>query len=114
MRRQRKRALVVLVTHALDEQHLITIGEYVRTLTSSHLLLCVLLKDTGLTELAGQVPGNDLEAFRTAAAAEILAAQARMVRQLQQAGVLVVETLPTELAAVLINQYLDLKARHLL
>jgi len=112
LRRQRKRALVILVTHALDEQHLITIGEYVRTLTSNHLLLCVLLRDVGLSEAAGQVPTTELEAFRTAAAGEILAAQARMVRQLQDAGVLVVETKPNEVAAVIINQYLDLKARH--
>jgi len=110
--RQRKRALVVLVTHALDEQHLISIGEYVRTLTTNHLLLCVLLRDEGLTNLASEPPNTDLEAFHMAAAAEILAAQGRMVRQLQRAGVLVVETLPGELAAVIINQYLDLKARH--
>jgi len=112
LRRQRKRALVVLVTHALDEQHLISIGEYVRTLTANHLLLCVLLRDEGLTTLASTPPVTELEAFHTAAAAEILAAQGRMVRQLQRAGVLVVETLPGELAAVIINQYLDLKARH--
>ncbi len=112
LRRQRKRALVVLVTHALDEQHLISIGEYARTLTSNHLLLCVLLKDEGLSTLASTPPSTELDAFHAAAAAEILAAQGRMVRQLEQAGVLVVETLPNELAAVIINQYLDLKARH--
>ena len=84
----------------------------VRTLTSNHLPLCVLLRDIGLTEAAAHVPTTELDAFRTAAAGEILAAQARMVRQLQQAGVLVVETMPNELAAVIINQYLDLKARH--
>lgn len=112
LRRQRKRALVVLVTHALDEQHLISIGEYVRTLTNNHLLLCVLLRDEGLTTLASKPPVTELDAFHAAAAAEILAAQGRMVRKLQRAGVLVVETLPGELAAVIINQYLDLKARH--
>ncbi len=112
LRRQRKRALVVLVTHALDEQHLISIGEYVRTLTNNHLLLCVLLRDEGLTSLASVPPTTELDAFHAAAAAEILAAQGRMVRKLQRAGVLVVETLPNELAAVIINQYLDLKARH--
>lgn len=112
LRRQRKRALVVLVTHALDEQHLISIGEYVKTLTTNHLLLCVLLRDEGLTNLASTPPTTELEAFHAAAAAEILAAQGRMVRQLQRAGVLVVETMPGELAAVIINQYLEIKARH--
>ena len=49
-----------------------------------------------------------------AAAAEILAAQARMVAELADRGVLVVQTTPGALSAVVINQYLDVKARHLL
>jgi len=114
MRRQRKRALVVLVTHALDEQHLASLAEYVRPLTANHVLLVALLRDVGLTALAQRPPAGDLETFQTAAAAEILATQARMVRQLRNWGVLVVETSPGELSAVIINQYLDLKARHLL
>ncbi len=112
LRRQRKRALVVLMTHALDEQHLISIGEYARILTSNNLLLCVLLKDEALTRLATAPAHTDLQAFHAAAAAEILAAQGRMVRQLERAGVLVVETLPNDMAAVMVNQYLDIKARH--
>jgi uncharacterized protein (DUF58 family) len=105
---------VILLTHALDEQHLVTIGEYARTLTRNHILLCVLLRDVGLAQLAGGVPESDVDAFRVAAAAEILAAQTRLVQQLRDAGVLVIETLPDELSTVVINQYLDIKARHLL
>lgn len=114
LRRQRKRALVVLVTHALDEQHLLALSEYVRPLIGRHVLLVALLEDVGLTALAAREPASDLEAFRTAAAAEILAAQDRIVRRLRDWGVLVVETTPGELSAVVINQYLDVKARHLL
>ncbi len=114
LRRQRKRALVVLVTHALDEQHLTALSEYVRPLTANHVLLVALLRDVGLTALASQPPASELDTFQVAAAAEILAAQARLVRQLRDWGVLVVETTPGELSAVVINQYLDVKARHLL
>jgi uncharacterized protein (DUF58 family) len=113
-RRQRKRALVILVTHALDEQHLIAVGEHARSLTRNHLLLCVLLRDVGLAALASTPPRTDLDAFRAAAAAEMLAAQGRQVSRLREAGVLIIETVPAELSAAVVNQYLDLKARHLL
>jgi uncharacterized protein (DUF58 family) len=114
LRRQRKRALVLLITHTLDEQHLLSIGNYARTLTSPHLMLCVFLRDVGLTELAARVPQHDIEAFQVAAAAELITAQAQHIATLRESGVLVLETLPSQLSSELINQYLDLKARHLL
>ena len=112
--RQRKRALVILITHATDEQHAETVGRYFRSFRSAHLLLCVFLRDTGLAELAARVPNEDIEAFESAAASELLAAQARHVAGLREAGVLVLETLPESLSAQVINQYLDVKARHLM
>lgn len=114
LRRQRKRALIVLMTHTIDEQHLLTIGRYARALISPHLLLCVFLRDVALDKLANQVPHDDIEAFHTAAAAELLAAHAQQIAQLRAAGVFAIETLPEQLSSELINQYLDLKARHLL
>jgi uncharacterized protein (DUF58 family) len=114
MRRQRKRALVVLITHAIDEQHLVSIGRYLRTLVSPHLFLAAFLRDVALAELANRVPRDNVDAYQVAAAAEMMAAQARRVAELREAGILVLETLPGELSSQLINQYLDLKARHLL
>ncbi|MBN2489878.1 MAG: DUF58 domain-containing protein [Planctomycetes bacterium] len=113
-RRHRKRALVILVTHSLDEQHLLTISTYLRTLTTPHLLLCVFLRDRALAALADRLPASPLEAFHSAAAAELLTAQTRRIAELRAAGVLVLEVLPGALSSALINQYLDLKARHLL
>ena len=73
-----------------------------------------LLRDVGLTQLAEAEPASDLDAFHAAAAADILGAQARMVAALGEKGVMVLETTPGALSAVVINQYLDIKARHLL
>jgi uncharacterized protein (DUF58 family) len=114
LRRQRKRALVMLITYALDEQHLGWIARYVRSLAAPHVLLLVFLRDVSLARLAATVPHGELEAFHVAAAAEMLNAQARAVRELKDAGALVLETLPSQLSSALINEYLDLKARHLL
>ena len=114
LRRQRKRALVVLITHTIDEQHLQTIGTYARALISPHLLLCVFLRDVSLNELANRVPHTDIDAFHVAAAAELITAQVHHIATLRESGAFVLETLPGQLSSEVINQYLDLKARHLL
>ncbi len=114
MRWQRRRSLVILITHVMDEQHLDNITRYVRTLRSPHMLLCVFLHDVVLSSMAARVPDTDIEAFHVAAASELLAAQTRKVAELRDRGILVMESLPSQLSAQLINQYLDLKARHLM
>jgi len=114
LRRQKKRALVLLITYALDDQHLDAIGRYLRTLISSHLFLCVLVKDLPLVGLAERVPETDVEAYQVAAAAEMLGRQERRLSGLRARGIHAIEVVPNELAAEVINHYLDVKARHLL
>lgn len=113
-RRYRKRSLVILVTHAIDEPHLESIARPLRSLRSSHLFLCVFLKDLGLTQLADRLPASDVEAFQSAAASELLLATRHGIAALRERGVLVLETLPDRLTADLINEYLAIKARHLI
>lgn len=114
LRRQKKRALVLLITYALDDQHLDAIGRYLRTVISSHLFLCVLVKDLPLVGLAQRVPQTNVEAYQVAAATEMLGAQERRLSALRASGIHATEVIPNELAAEVINQYLDVKARHLL
>ncbi|HSF18476.1 MAG TPA: DUF58 domain-containing protein [Vicinamibacteria bacterium] len=113
-RRQKKRALVLLITYALDERHLETMGRYLRGLVSSHLFVLVLLKDIPLIEVAERIPRTDLEAYRAAAATEMLNAQERRIAALRTSGIHVTEVVPGELTAAAINQYLDVKSRQLL
>ncbi len=113
-RRHRKRSLAILITHVIDEQHLNSIASCFRTLVSPHLVLCVFLRDAAMSRLAHKVPASDVEAFQVAGAIEMLAAQARQVARLREAGVLVLETLPEKLTADVINQYLEVKARQLM
>ncbi len=74
----------------------------------------MLLKDLPLVGLAEQLPETDLKAYQVAAATEILAAQERRLSDLRASGIHATEVVPNELAAEVINQYLDVKARHLL
>ena len=113
-RRFRKRSLVILLTHVIDEQHLESISQSLRAVRSPHLFLCVFLRDLGLTQLADRIPESDVDGFQSAAAAELLLAIARGTARLKSEGVLILDTLPHQLSAELINQYLDVKARHLM
>ena len=113
-RRFRKRSLVILCTHALDEVHLGQIVDNVRTPQEPHLMLTAFLRNVPLASRLASVPRTDLEAFQVAAAAEIHAAQTHQLARLSQAGVMAVDALPEDLSARLISQYLEIKARHLL
>ena len=112
--RFRKRSLVILLTHVLDEQHLDAISQPLRSVRSPHLFLCVFLRDLALTSLATRVPGDDVEAFQCAAAAELLTAVERKTATLKDHGIMTLSSLPDRLTADVINGYLDVKARHLM
>lgn len=113
-RRFRKRSLVVLISHALDELHLSTISTHMRQIRSPHLVLGAFLRNVPLYERLGVIPRNDPEAFQVAAAAEMIASQRVQIAELQEQGLFTIESLPEELSADLISQYLEIKARHLL
>lgn len=113
-RRYRKRSMVVLLTHALDDLHLEAICRHVRQLRNPHLVLVAFLRNVPLHQRMNDLPTSDVEAFQIAAATEMLALQSIQIAKLQQAGLLVLETVPERLSADLISRYLDIKARHLL
>jgi len=113
-RRFRKRSLVVLLTHALDELHLQAIGRHLRELRSPHLVLGSFLRNVPLHNRVRDIPKTDVDAFQIAAAAEMVATQTLQIAELQHTGLLVLDTLPEHLSANLITHYLDIKARHLL
>jgi uncharacterized protein (DUF58 family) len=112
--RHRKRSLVVLVTHALDDVHLELIGRGMRQMRKPHLVLGGFLKNVQLHERLNTFPQTDREAFQIAAAAELVTAQTMQVKKLELSGLLVLNALPQEFSSGLISQYLEIKARHLL
>ncbi|QDT46904.1 hypothetical protein Pan258_09290 [Symmachiella dynata] len=113
-RRFRKRSLVILISHALDELHLTTISTHMRQLRAPHLVLGAFLRNVPLHERLNTVPETDVEAFQVAAAAEMVSAQTTQIAELQEHGQYAVDSLPEDLSADLISQYLEIKARHLL
>ncbi len=115
-----KRSLVVLITNVIDEVNANQILQYTSNLTGQHLPLCLLVKDHDMMDVVDQfdeqeplAAGDDLM-FNAAAAATIANWRHEVLADLKHRGVLTIESFPEQMTAQLINQYLEIKARHLL
>jgi len=110
----RKRSLVVLISNVIDEVNSLQIQQYLTLQTRRHLPLGILLRDRQLFDAAAtpNLQGNDL--YRAAAAAQILNWRHQVLTDLEHQGVLVQDVFPEDMTAPLVNQYLNIKARHLL
>lgn len=110
----RKRSLVTLVTNVVDEVNSNQVEQYLSNLVGKHLPLGVLLRDRRVFEFADQHEPQGSALYRAAAAAEILVWRQQVLTDLHARGVLAMDVFPEEMTAPLINQYLEIKARHLL
>lgn len=114
-----KRSLVVLVTNVLDEVNAHQILQFSTQLTGRHLPLCVFARDHDLFQMVDKYadhPGtaSDRTLYEAAASASILSWRKQVITDLQHKGVLAIESFPEDMTAQLVNQYLEIKARHLL
>jgi len=115
-----KRSLVVLITNVIDEVNANQILQYTTNLTGQHLPLCLLVKDHDMLDVVDQFDEDramevgEETLFSAAAAATIANWRHEVLADLKHRGVLAIETFPEDMTADLINQYLEIKARHLL
>ena len=109
-RRSNRRALVILITNVIDEVNSQQIQSYMQSASTRHLPISVLLRDHEMFNAANQ--RNDI--FKSAAAAEILNWRHQVISSLEQQGIRALDVYPEDLTAPLVNQYLEIKARHLL
>lgn len=112
--RVRKRSLIMLLTHAMDELHLESALKPLLGLTPPHLVLVACLRNVPLDERGRATPRSAVEAVQIGAANEFLLQQSRGISQLNAAGIRTLDVLPKELTGELVGQYLEIKARHLL
>ncbi len=110
----RKRSLVVLISNVIDEVNSNQLEQYLSTLVGRHLPIGVLLRDRALFEIAEQPNPTESQLYRAAAAAEVLTWRHQVITDLTQQGVMALDVFPEDLTAKLVNQYLEIKARHLL
>lgn len=118
--RQRKRALVVLFTDVLDVRASRALLAHVARSTTRHLALVVALRNDEMFAAAdGDAPNPDddgladhrLPLYVRAAAEELVQARAEALERMRRAGAIVLDTSPRQMAAAVVNRYLELKAR---
>jgi uncharacterized protein (DUF58 family) len=109
--RNRKRALTVLFTDVIDRFASEALVANVATLRPRHLPLAVTLRDPELDLVATSRPLQPHDAFRKAAAEELLHARDEALSRMRRAGVLVLDVPPARAAQAVVAQYLDLKRR---
>jgi len=112
--RCKRRSLVVLTTNVIDEVNAGSVVDHLSNISGQHLPLGVVLRDRTMFEAADSGATEGFEMYRAAAAADILLWRDQVLTDLQHRGVLVVDAFPDELTAPLVNQYLNIKAKHLL
>lgn len=119
----RKRTLVVLITNLIDDVNARQVESQLSNLTGRHLPLAVFLRDRDL--FAAATPSRDnadrryefpdeTSFYQAAAAADILDWRAQVLQELRHQGVLTLDVFPEHLTAPIINEYLRIKAQHLL
>ena len=110
----RKRSLVVLVTNVIDEVNAQQIQNYMKNLIGSHLPLLVLLRDHRIFDAADNPAPDPAVLYRSAAACQLLVWRDQVIRQMRASGGLALDVFPDEMTSPLVNQYLEVKARHML
>jgi uncharacterized protein (DUF58 family) len=109
--RNRKRALTVLFTDVIDRFASDALVANVATLRPRHLPLAVTLRNPELDAVATQRPASPHDAFRKAAAEELLHAREEALGHMRRAGVLVIDVTPERAAQAVVAKYLELKRR---
>ena len=109
--RNRKRALTVLFTDVIDRFASDALVANVATLRPRHLPLAVTLRNPEIDAAATLRPATSRDAFRKAAAEELLHAREEALGHMRRAGVIVIDVTPQRAAQAVVAKYLELKRR---
>lgn len=106
--RQRRRALVVLLSNLRDEDSAEVLPA-LRQLRSRNVVLLASLRESSLGEATREVPADFPAALRLAAVARYLEARSRVFDRLRAAGAVALDVEPAELPRQIVQSYLRIK-----
>jgi uncharacterized protein (DUF58 family) len=110
--RQRKRALLVMLTDVIDARAARALLAHLTRGASRHLALVVALRNETLTGAAALPGTGGADAlYASGAAEELIAERAAGLQRMRDAGVIVLDVPPRTMAAAVVSEYLELKAR---
>ena len=113
-RQLRRRSLLVLFTDVIDTGASAALVSHLARAAHRHLPLAVTLRNPALEAAAAGAVEDESDAYRRAAAEELLQARGAALVAMQRAGVLVADARPEQAAPAVVNRYLEVKARRLL
>ena len=109
--RNRKRALTIFITDVIDRTASEALVVHVGLLRPRHLPLVVTLRNPALDRVADIRAATADDAYRKAAAEELLRARDEAVAQMRRAGAVVVDVHPKRASAAVVEKYLELKRK---
>jgi uncharacterized protein (DUF58 family) len=109
--RQRKRALIVLVTDVIDARAARLLLAHLTRGASRHLAIVVALRNDALVAAATPAGTRAADLYASAAAEELITERLTALQRMRDAGVVVLDVAPDAMAAALVHQYLELKSR---
>ena len=109
--RQRKRALIVLVTDVIDARAARSLLAHLTRGTARHLAMVVALRSEALMTAATPAGTRPSDLYASAAAEELITERLTALQRMRDAGVVVLDVPPDAMAAAVVNQYLELKSR---
>jgi uncharacterized protein (DUF58 family) len=112
--RAARRSLVVLFTDLVDEEASRGLVHAVTELAGNNLVLCVVLADPHVAELAAVAPRSSTEVYEKVVAHEVVEARAAALGVLQRRGVHTLDVSAERLTVAAVQRYLELKQRALL
>jgi uncharacterized protein (DUF58 family) len=111
--RAARRALVVLFTDLVDEEASRSLVAAVTRLAGNNLVLCCLLADPELAEVAARVPDSTVALYERVVAREVRDARAKALATLRRRGVHTIDVASDRLTVATIQRYIELKKRFL-
>ncbi len=109
--RNRKRALTVFIGDLIDRGASEAMVTAVGALRPRHLPLALTLRNPELDAAASRRARDPADAWRRAAAEELLAARGEALALMRRSGIIVLDTPPARAGAAAVNAYLELKKR---
>lgn len=109
--RNRKRALTVVFTEAIDSIASEALVVHVGSLRPRHLPLVVALRNPELDRVATARPSDTTAAYRKAAAEELLMQREGALARMAKTGAVVLDVEPDRAGPATVSRYLELKRR---
>lgn len=107
--RQRKRALVVIITNVREEDSSDLLPA-LHTLKKHHLVLLASMKEQAVQNVFDSEVDDFDDALRVAATYDYVEQRQRAFEQIRASGVISLDVLPEQLSVSLVNRYLDIKS----